>query len=148
LTADRRQKVFDQISINYGLSQSELLDIYELELYRRHDQVFLIPKRYLDHFINLPFAFIGMSIGRWLGETLEPSHEFISRFGHLFTRGIIQIDKNHVDQWISGRDIRTPVTDLPPEGQYLLVTDQTGLNLGLGKLLPKRLRNMLPRGII
>jgi NOL1/NOP2/fmu family ribosome biogenesis protein len=26
-----------------------------------------------------------------------------------------------------------------------LVTDPAGRNLGLGKLLPKRLRNMLPR---
>jgi NOL1/NOP2/fmu family ribosome biogenesis protein len=50
--------------------------------------------------------------------------------------------------WISGRDIRHPQNEQAPKGQYLLVNDQDERNLGLGKLLPKRLRNMLPRGLI
>lgn len=140
-----KAQVYDQISANFGLNMSEILENYGVELFRRHDQLFLIPKQYLDHFITLPYAFIGMTLGRWFENNLEPSHEFISRFGHQFTDGMICIDNEKIEQWIAGRDIRQPSIDLKPEGQYLLVTDQTGRNLGMGKLLPKRLRNMLPR---
>lgn len=125
-----------------------MIQTYHLELYQRHEQLFLIPHRYLENFSTLPYSYIGMPIGRWVNDNLEPAHEFISRFGRQFTRGLIRIEDERVDQWIAGRDIRHPNTGLEPSGQYLLVTDETGRNLGLGKLLPKRLRNMLPRGSV
>jgi len=125
-----------------------VIQTYHLELYQRHEQVFLIPQHYLGHFSTLPYSYIGLPIGRWVNDTLEPAHEFISRFGRQFTRGLIRIEDDRVEQWIAGRDIRHPDTDLEPRGQYLLVTDHAGRNLGLGKLLPKRLRNMLPRSSI
>jgi len=140
-----QKQVFSQILENYGLGMQEILSNDRLSLFKRYDQIFLIPKRYLSHFMTLPYAYIGMSVGRWLGNEFEPSHEFVSRFGHQFTWGKIQIEDKNVEQWIAGRDIRHPESDFEPAGQYLLVTDQSGRNLGMGKLLPKRLRNMLPR---
>jgi len=58
----------------------------------------------------------------------------------------LQDDK--VQKWVMGRDLRYPDTDLTPHGQFLLVIDKDNRNLGLGKLLPKRLRNLLPRYLI
>jgi NOL1/NOP2/fmu family ribosome biogenesis protein len=126
----------------------EITEAEDLEVCDRHDQVFLIPSRYLQDFQTLPFEYIGLPIGRKIGEDIEPSPEFISRFGHRFSQGTIQITESDVPQWIAGRDIRHPNTSLKPNGQYLLVKDPDGRNLGLGKLLPKRLRNMLPRQAI
>jgi NOL1/NOP2/fmu family ribosome biogenesis protein len=55
------------------------------------------------------------------------------------------IKDEEIKPWIQGRDIRQPETNRIPKGQYLMVTDGENRNLGLGKLLPKRLRNLLPR---
>ena len=141
-------QVFDQIQDNYGINLRKVLESHQAELYRRYDQLFLMPQRYLSHFARLPFEYIGMPLGIWREDSLEPSHELISRFGHQFTRGILCINDDQVNQWISGRDIRHPDTSLTAQGQFLMVTDSTERNLGMGKLLPKRLRNMLPRQLI
>ena len=148
LDDDLKEKILVQIDQNYGLDLTRILEDYALELYQRFDQIFLIPHRYLEHFISLPYTYIGMPLGQWTREEIVPAHPFISRFGGLFTRGKIIIDEGDIPLWTAGRDIRYPDTSLTPNGQYLLVTDVDGRNLGLGKLLSKRLRNMLPRGSI
>ncbi len=140
--------LIQHFSIQFGVDLKEIFESYAVSPYQRYEQLFLIPERYLDHFVNLPYAFIGMPLGSWQGESFEPSHTFISRFGNQFTRGVIELDERNVEPWIAGRDIRHPQTDLIPQGQFLLVKDATGRNLGLGKLLQKRLRNMLPRHLI
>lgn len=146
LEPEIKKQIAEKISSNYGLGLAEILAKFDLSLQIRYDRVFLFPNRYLEKFSTLPYEYIGMPLGRWHGKDLEPAHDFISRFGGQFTRGKIRIPDDKISQWVSGRDIRHPQTDLIPQGQYLLVTDQGGRNLGLGKLLPKRLRNMLPRG--
>ncbi len=145
LENQNEEDLFNHILDQYGLSLQENLQSLNLACFRRFDQLFLIPRAYLQNFMSLPYAYIGMPLGRWMEGQLEPSHEFISRFGHRFTRGLILLKEDQVMQWIQGRDIRYPDTERNPEGQYLLVKDKTGRNLGMGKLLPKRLRNMLPR---
>lgn len=145
---DLQNQIFDQLAADYGVDMWEITQDLQVELYTRHTGLFLIPKAYLDNFINLPFEYIGMALGQWISGQWQPSHAFISRFGHQFSRGIIKIHPEQVDQWIAGRDIRNPDTHLATQGQYLLVVDQAGRNLGLGKLLPKRLRNMLPKTAI
>ena len=143
-----QENIAAQISQNYDFDLYQILEEYSLGIYRRFDHLFLIPLQYLEHFINLPYEYIGMPLGQLIQEELVPSHPFISRFGNQFNKGKIQIDEANVSLWIAGRDIRYPETNLDPRGQYLVVTDDAGRNLGLGKLLPKRLRNMLPRGSI
>ena len=140
-----QSQVFSQLNENYGFDLDANLSDQDLALYRRFDQVFLLPKAYLHHFKSLPFELIGMLIGRINEQLFEPSSEFISRFGHKFTRGMIQIEDTRLEQWISGRDIRHPVIDKKPAIEFVLVKDSAGRNLGLGKLLPNRLRNMRPK---
>ena len=145
LKAEEKHQIITTIHQDYGLDLEKILAAYEIALHRRYDQVFLIPEKYLEGFSTLPYDYIGMPLAQRVAEGLVPSHEFISRFGGQFTRGIIRITDADIPQWVSGRDIRYPPTNLTPRGQYLLVKDKDGRNLGLGKLLPKRLRNMLPR---
>jgi 16S rRNA (cytosine1407-C5)-methyltransferase len=144
----QQNQIFDLLEADFGIEMWEISETLQIELYTRHERLFLIPKAYLDNFINLPFENIGMELGQWISQKLQPSHAFISRFGHRFSRGFLKIHAEQVPQWIAGRDIRNPETRLTPQGQYLLVVDQAGRNLGLGKLLPKRLRNMFPKTAI
>ncbi|HAF48906.1 MAG TPA: hypothetical protein DCL08_06660 [Anaerolineaceae bacterium] len=148
LRKDVKIQIMDQIKQNYGFNLENVLEAHAVDLFKRFDQLFLIPQIYIDHFSTLPYEYIGMPLGQWHQNSLVPSHAFASRFGREFTRGIIVIEDSHVGMWISGRDIRHPQNEQAPKGQYLLVNDQDERNLGLGKLLPKRLRNMLPRGLI
>ena len=129
----------------FGFPLKSLLKDSDLQLLARNQQVFLIPAAYLAHFRELPYEYIGMPLGKWINDRFEPSADFISRFGWQFTQGFITISTEQIDQWVAGRDIRNPQVDVAPEGQYVIVKDPDGRNLGLGKLLPKRLRNMLPR---
>ncbi|MBG0787274.1 MAG: hypothetical protein H0S79_19460, partial [Anaerolineaceae bacterium] len=145
LTASDVQALEGELAKSFGLSLRSILEDFNLQLFQRSQQYFLIPAAYLDRFQELPYEYIGMSLGKWVGVRFEPSAEFISRFGWHFTKGIITISPDQVDQWIAGRDIRNPQVEETPQGQYVLVMDLDGRNLGLGKLLPKRLRNMLPR---
>lgn len=139
------QAVAEELDAAFGISLPSIQDKFNLQLYQRNQQIFLIPKAYLARFQELPYEYIGMPLGKWSNEHFEPSAEFISRFGQQFTRGVIAITPDKVEQWIAGRDIRNPQFKVFPQGQYVLVNDLDGRNLGLGKLLPKRLRNMLPR---
>ena len=145
LSEPEANHIAEIVSAYYRLNMPEVMDLENLELFSRHEQIFLIPSRYLSDFHTLPFEYIGMPVGKIISEELEPFPEFISRFGHYFSKGIIQITEAEIPQWIASRDIRHPNSPLKPNGQYLLVTDPAGRNLGLGKLLPKRLRNMLKR---
>ena len=139
------QAVEDELDHYFGISLKSIQNDTSLRLYKRGQQTFLIPAAYLDHFQELPYEYIGMDLGKWANDRFEPSAEFISRFGWHFTKGTITISDEQIHQWVSGRDIRNPQVEDAPEGQYVLVKDPDGRNLGLGKLLPKRLRNMLPR---
>ena len=140
-----KDKALVELEKTFGFALSSLLTDSGLRLFQRNQTLFLIPELYLAHFRELPYEYIGMPLGKWVHDRFEPSAEFISRFGHHFTRGWVTIDDDQLDQWIAGRDIRYPQIENTPQGQYVLARDRLGRNLGLGKLLPKRLRNMLPR---
>ncbi|MEA3326653.1 MAG: hypothetical protein U9R53_05015 [Chloroflexota bacterium] len=140
-----KEQVLAQLSEQFGLDLDLILEEFNLEIFQRNNQLFLIPRYYLKNFMTLPYEYIGMPLGRWLTDQLEPSHAFVSRFGHFFTQGKVILDEERVAQWIAGRDIRYPGFTQQFKGQHVLVTDTHGRNLGLGKILPKRLRNMLPR---
>ena len=139
------QKIVQQLMQDFGFDLRSVLDAGDLSLYQRFEQFYLIPNQYLKHFINLPYDYIGMPLGQWVNDLFKPSMAFISRFGRQFTRGKFTLQDKDVEPWIQGRDIRQPETDLNPKGQYLMVTDGEGRNLGPGKLLQRRLRNLLPR---
>jgi len=139
-----QNQILNQIKENFGFELESTISAFNLNLFFRHENIFLIPTIYYQRFNTLPFEYIGMRIGQWINEKFHPSHEFVSRFGHEFTRGKIKLNSAQIPQWLDGRDIRNPQVDLRRLGQYFLVSDEIGRNLSAGKLLPKRLRNLLP----
>lgn len=145
ISPEQRTNLIAQLADDYGLDLVPICDQLNLEIFHRNDMLFFIPLPYLHQFAALPYEFIGLQLGKWVDDHLQPSHEFVSRFGQMFTSGKIVINESEVPQWIAGRDIRYPETHLDPRGQFLMVSDVAGRNLGMGKLLSKRLRNLLPR---
>ena len=123
---------------------STLFDSYEIELWRRGDIVFSIPVTYLKHFHSLPYHTLGMMLGKQISNRFIPSHEFVSRFGKDFLHGRLTIPDELITGWISGRDIRNPPTTGYDNGSIVVVQDSSGRNLGRGKILTKRIRNLLP----
>lgn len=142
---ESKKRVFQQLIQDFGFNLRTVLDAYNISLHQRFEQFYLIPNQYLKQFVSLPYDYIGMPLGQWVNDRFEPYLTFISRFGHQFTRGKFILKDDDIEPWTQGRDIRQPETDLIPNGQFLMVTDNEGRNLGLGKLLRKRLRNLLPR---
>ena len=145
ISPEQQNTLAAQLADDYGIDLNTILQQFNLDVLQRNDMLFFIPLAYLKHFASLPYEFIGLLLGKWLDNRLQSSHEFVSRFGQMFTNGKIVINESEVPQWIAGRDIRHPDTHLFPQGQYLMVSDAAGRNLGMGKLLSKRLRNLLRR---
>ncbi len=141
-------QIHTMLADQYGFELTPFLDTYELVIMQRKDQYFLIPEKILTAFPTLPFSMVGMPLGKIIQDQIEPSHPFIHRFGATFQKGIMTISREETELWVSGRDIRHPISNLQPEGQYVLIKDHQERNLGLGKYLPKRLRNMLPKGLV
>jgi len=129
---------------NFGFSISDLLECQKVRLYRRKDLIFTIPSTYLESFQSLPYHTLGMRIGKQIGEEFIPSQEFVSRFGYGFTQGIYEIPSDLVMQWMSGQDLRGLSISNYRNRQIVLIKDPLSRNLGCGRLLPNRIRNLLP----
>lgn len=129
---------------SYGFSIDTLLDSNEIELWHREDIVFSIPIAYRKHFCGLPYHTLGMRLGKQISNRFIPSHEFISRFGKDFSHGHLTIPDELIAGWIAGRDIRNPPTTGYDNGSIVVIQDSSGRNLGRGKILTKRIRNLLP----
>ena len=87
---------------------------------------------------------MGMIAGKYFPKGWQPSHEFVSRFGDLFTENIYILNNEHHDAWTRGEDIRGINNSEGLTGKILAIRDTSGRNLGRGKMLSNRLKNMLP----
>ena len=87
---------------------------------------------------------IGILAGKYFPKGWQPSHEFVSRFGDLFTKNIFILEDKHHDAWFRGEDIRGITKFDELDRKILVIRDANGRNLGRGKMLSNRLKNMLP----
>ena len=132
----------------YGFSLEHLIDSHNLAVFYRTGSVVLIPQVYLSHFQTLPYHTLGMVLGKQAPKGFIPSHEFISRFGYEFRTGFLTIPQEYIQEWIAGRDIRGYKVSGIKNGSVVVVKDLLGRNLGSGKVLANRIRNLLPARII
>ncbi len=112
--------------------------------YRRDQQFYLLPEQYLRRFSDLPYYAFGFPFGKWSGPDFELSTEMISRFGDYFSSNVWVIPQALERQWLQGSDIRGVAVRGCREGSIIALRDAEGRNLGAGKNLPGRLRNLLP----
>lgn len=134
----------DMISSLYGFDLSNVVETQSLEYWQYKEDIYLVPSQLAVQFPSLPIHSKGMFVGKYVSKGWQPSHEFVSRFGDLFTDSIYILEDEHYDAWIKGEDIRG-INGL--EGlrkKILAIRDASGRNLGRGKMLTNRLKNMLP----
>jgi 16S rRNA (cytosine1407-C5)-methyltransferase len=147
----RRLAVRDCIQVNdslrkqYGFDLESILTHQRLSLWHRGNQVLAVPELFYDNFTNLPFYSLGMLIGEKSGSLFIPSHEFTARFIAMFTNGRIVLPDDDLPAWLAGLDIKPAPTSLPNPRALVVVFDRQNRFLGRGKVLPDRLKNLLPR---
>lgn len=136
--------ITSQIHNAYGFDLHELLTRQSLELAVRNERVFLVPEILLTGKLQFPYLSAGMELGRLVREELILSHEFVSRFGDQFSQGVMTLEDDVLDAWMRGEDLRGYQDSQRETGRMYAVRDRLGRNLGRGKLLADRLKNMLP----
>ncbi len=144
LSRDLQNSLVMFFNDTYEFDFNLALEKYHLCLFRKKDQVHLIPQAYLEHFETLPWNAIGMPLGRFIRDRFEPSVEFILKFGGQFSNHIWTLPDDTVISWMKGFDIRG--IDLPEykTSTIIAMRDSEGNNLGAAKYSHKRLRNLLP----
>lgn len=136
--------IASQILDAYGFDLHALLTRQGLTLAIRNDRVFLVPEILLSGKLQFPCLSAGMELGKMIREELILSHEFVSRFGDQFSQGILILEDEVLDAWMRGEDLRGYHDEKLVQGKIHAVRDELGRNLGRGKLLADRLKNILP----
>jgi 16S rRNA (cytosine1407-C5)-methyltransferase len=134
----------DMISGLYGFDLKNVIDDQSLSYWQFKENIYLTPSQLAIQFPELPVHSMGMLVGKYFPKGWQPSHEFVSRFGDLFTENIYILDNEHHDAWIRGEDIRNIKKPERLTGKILAIRDANDRNLGRGKMLSNRLKNMLP----
>jgi NOL1/NOP2/fmu family ribosome biogenesis protein len=110
----------------------------------RDDRVILVPEILLTGKLHFPSLSTGMELGKMIREELILSHEFVSRFGDQFSQGVLTLEDDVLEAWMRGEDLRGYQDSRMAKGKVYATRDRAGRNLGRGKLLADRLKNMLP----
>ena len=144
LSTTQTNQLCRQVQSLYGFDLEAILEVYQCGLFERAAQVWLIPEQYLTRFSSLPYAFLGFPLGKLIGSKLELSFEMVSRFGDAFNANIFVLPDDYFQDWLRGADLRGLPLEGVEMGTVVAIRDKLGRNLGAGKALPKRLRNLLP----
>jgi len=134
----------DMISSLYGFDLKNIFDDQSLAYWKHKENIYLIPSRLAVQFPELPVHSMGMSAGKYIPKGWRPSHEFVSRFGDMFTENIYILGNEYHEAWFRGEDIRGINKPEGLIGRIFVIRDANARNLGRGKMLSNRLRNMLP----
>ncbi len=128
----------------YGFLLDQVIESQSLRVYEINDQIFMMPALIQEKMDGLPWISSGLQMGKIVAGSWQPSHEFVSRFGDQFTKNVLVLDGQFVNAWLRGEDLRGYPSPPSAEGEIMAVRDRLGRNLGRGKLLSDRLKNMLP----
>lgn len=137
----------DRLLQSYGFDLGVVIERQSLTLWMYEASAYAIPQRFVAQFADLPCVATGMRLGERVGEDFVPSHELVARFGAWFTDCRLRLSEQQREVWLAGREMRGMATG-HPAGTIVLLEDERGRFLGLGKVLPNRIRNLLPRRLI
>jgi 16S rRNA (cytosine1407-C5)-methyltransferase len=132
----------------YGFDLKAVLETMQLSLFRREDSIYALPNKWLNLFEHVPFQSLGLLLCENFSESYIPSHELVTRFGLDFQKGYVVLSENQVPGWLHGEDIHTSILGEYSPGEVVSVRDYRGSQLGRGKVLTGRLKNLLPRRLI
>jgi 16S rRNA (cytosine1407-C5)-methyltransferase len=140
--------VCDHLLQVYGFEFETVIERQALTLWEHKGSVYAIPELFLAYFADLPCVATGMQVGE-LDEAagVVPSHELVARFSAQFTGRRLTLADDQVGVWLGGRDLRGVQTTYAL-GEIILLEDKRHRFLGLGKVLGRRIRNLLPRRLV
>ena len=141
--------ICDNVQSDYGFDFAATIDQLALVLLQKDDLVYAVPERLLSTFDDLPSMSMGLLIGQMVEKQFLPSHELVSRFWSGFQQQRMLLhNPNEQHIWLSGRDLRAFQAMNLPKGSIILLENEFGEFIGRGKLLPKRIRNLLPKRVV
>jgi 16S rRNA (cytosine1407-C5)-methyltransferase len=147
-TMNEEKQVITYFSSAFGFDLENILGKYCLRLVARQEKLFVFPATILDQFASLPLESAGLTLAENSPEGWIPAHDWVSRFGSLFTKNKVALDADTASHWLHGEDLFNFSLAGIEKGQVLIVTDQNSLVLGRGKVLKDRLKNLLPRRLV
>ena len=140
-------RVCDHLLQAYGFNFEAVVERQALALWEHRGAVYAIPELFLSRFADLPCVATGMRVGEQDDGGFVPSHELVARFGTRFTGRRLTLADDRVRVWLGGRDLRG-LESHHPLGTTILLEDEQGRFLGLGKVQGNRIRNLLPRRLV
>jgi 16S rRNA (cytosine1407-C5)-methyltransferase len=140
--------VTEIVGEQFGYDLYALLDEYDLVLMKRYEKLFVFPRRIIEEFADLPLESAGIQLGEYVDDTIIPAHDWVCRFGPLFTRRKVLLSADQCAAWVRGEDCFDFKVGDANKGDVLVVCSPDGLVLGRGKVLKDRLKNLLPRRLI
>ncbi len=126
---------------SFSLPLEDICAEQEAAIWRRGEEFWMLPERYITSFSSLPSKSVGMRIAARTAGGLIPDNDWICRF---FSRaqGIrIVPDEDQQREWMAGSDIRPDVGSLP-KGAAVMIVNSHGSFLGCGKVSGDRIRNL------
>ena len=139
-----KHRIVQVLNDLYGFDLEETLEKGSLEVALHKEQFYLVPAELIRYLPNLPVLLAGIPLGKPFKESLQISHEFVSRFGDRFKSGVLFLNDESLAPWLRGEDIRGYRCEDAQTGEIYALRDRLGRNLGRGKLSVDRLKNMLP----
>jgi 16S rRNA (cytosine1407-C5)-methyltransferase len=133
---------------HFGFPFDAIVDEYDLVLMKRYEKLFVFPRRIVEQFQELPLESAGMVLGEFVDDAFVPAHDWVCRFGTLFTRRKVLLSTEQCTDWARGEDCFDFKAEDANKGDVLVICSPDGLVLGRGKVLKDRLKNLLPRRLI
>jgi len=148
VTPAKQKIIIDQILDDFGFDMLPFLDDQELEIMQSGRKIMLMPRSILEFRDVLNIRYAGMMLAERVGDSFEISHEFVSRFGGLFNKGVFILPREMNKAWLRGEDLqKIGLSDLLM-GRIFAIQDEEGRNFGRGRVTSDRLKNLLPRRMV
>jgi 16S rRNA (cytosine1407-C5)-methyltransferase len=132
----------------YEVDLVSLIEIHSLQLFRRQEIIYALPRLYIERFSWLPCQAAGLELGEEVPGALLPAHDWVTRFFKEFKGSRFTLSDEMIPVWMRGGDILDINPGILPKGSLVLVVDAHGNLLGRGKLLSDRIKNLLPRRLV
>ena len=130
---------------HFGFDLETVLEDENLTVWQRGDAVHALPETFLKRFGTLPFKSLGLPVGQYTPGGFIPDFDWLSRFETAFTAPRLALPDELTTAWLNGEDLRETDSSGFSSGQVVIMADRENRLMGLGRLLPDRIKNLLPR---
>jgi 16S rRNA (cytosine1407-C5)-methyltransferase len=140
--------LIQEMQENFGFDLEAILEQENLSVWQRGDAIHALPETFLNRFESLPFKSLGLPVGQYTPGGFIPDFDWLARFEFAFTAPRLTLPDALATAWLNGEDLRETDTSGFSTGQVVVMADGNNRLLGHGRLLPDRIKNLLPRRAI